>query len=234
MKAVVLAGGKGTRLLPYTTIIPKPLMPVGEKSILEVLLRQLEHYGVTDVTISLGHLGHLVQAVLGNGDKFAAKIDYSVEDEPLGTSGPLSLIPDLNDTFLVLNGDILTNIDLHRMIEFHRSNDSVATIATHRRSIDINYGVIHSSDCRLVNYSEKPTLDYEVSMGIYVLEPSVLKYISPSSYLDFPDLVQILMANGESVFTFPFDGIWYDLGRVEDFQRVQAQLEEMKEAIPFL
>jgi NDP-sugar pyrophosphorylase family protein len=234
MRAVVLAGGKGTRLYPYSTIVPKPLMPVGEKAILELLIQQLESFGVTRITISLGHLAHLIRAVLDNGTRFKALIDYSVEDSPLGTSGPLSLIPDLDDTFLVTNGDILSNIGLDKLVAYHRESGAVVTIATHRRQMQIDYGVIHSSSQRVVKYDEKPTIDYEVSMGIYICEPHILDFIPPSTYLDFPDLVHKLLKSGEPVATYPFDGIWYDLGRVDDFQNVQEQIDELAKEIPFL
>lgn len=232
MRAVILAGGKGTRLLPYTAILPKPLMPVGDQAILEILIRQIKNAGYRRITIALGHLAHLVQAVIRNGDSLGVEIDYSIEDQPLGTSGPLSLIPDLNETFLVLNGDILTDLDFQKMLAFHRDNNAVTTIATHKRVVNINYGIIRKNGLAVLGYDEKPAIHFEVSMGIYLFEPSVLDHIPNGSRLDFPDLVDILLGQGLRVVSYPHDGIWFDLGRVEDFHQVQKTADTLKEAIP--
>lgn len=233
MRAVILAGGKGTRLLPYTTVLPKPLMPIGDQAIVEILIRQLSHYGFQRITVALGHLAHLVQALLGDGEKLGVKIDYSVEDVPLGTSGPLALIRGLDETFLVANGDVLTDINLEKMLRFHREQNAVATIATHCRRVDINYGVIHRDGFRVARYDEKPVIDYEVSMGIYLFDPRVLRHIPPGRYLDFPDLVAKLLDSGMTVCSYPYDGIWFDLGRVEDFQAVHSAIDRLKDQIPF-
>jgi NDP-mannose synthase len=228
MRAVILAGGKGTRLLPYTAIVPKPLMPVGEQAIVEILIRQLRNHGCRRITVALGHLAHLVQAVLGNGDQFGVTIDYSVEDSALGTSGPLGLMKHLDDTFLVLNGDVLTNMDFTELKRFHKENGFIVTVACHERSANIDYGVIHNEGSRIVRYEEKPVMDFLVSTGVYVFEPGVLKYIEPGAYLDFPNLVNMLLENGETVGCYPFDGTWFDLGRVEDFQKVHELWDELK------
>lgn len=232
MRAVILAGGKGSRLLPYTTILPKPLMPVGEQAIIELLIRQLNHSGFTKITVALGHLAHLVQAVLGNGNGLGSEINYSIEHTPLGTMGPLRLIKDLDDTFAVLNGDVLTDIDFQDLLRFHRESHAEATIATHRRSVRIDYGVIIRNGASVVGYDEKPVLDYEVSMGIYILEPSILAHIG-DSYLDFPDLIKDLLNHGKKVASYPHDGIWFDLGRSQDFQKIQEIIETLSVKIPF-
>ncbi len=234
MRAIILAGGKGTRLQPYTTILPKPLMPVNQQSIVEIVIRQLKHHGFNHITLALGHLAHLVKAVLGNGNHLDVKIDYSLERVPLGTSGPLSLIPDLDDTFLVMNGDILSDLDFKDMLQFHRERQAVATIAVHRRKVHIDYGVLHRKEYRLLKYEEKPTIDYEVSTGIYIFQREVINYIHPGAYLDFPELVKMLMHDERPVMCYPFDGIWFDLGRVEDFQYVQERIDALEESIPFL
>ena len=228
MRAIILAGGKGTRLKPYTTILPKPLMPVGDQPILEILIRQLKRAGTTRITIALGHLANLVQAVLGSGDRFGVEIDYSLEDKALGTSGPLSLISGLTETFFALNGDILTDLDFRKLKQFHTENNAALTIASHQRAVHIDYGVLHREENRLTRYVEKPVIDYEVSMGIYVFEPRVLNYVPKGEYLDFPDLVQCLLANHEPVYCYPYNGIWFDLGRAEDFERAQ-ELQDMLE-----
>jgi NDP-mannose synthase len=234
MRAVVLAGGKGTRLHPYTAILPKPLMPVGDKSVLEVIVRQLKSCGVKHITISLGHLAHLVKAVLGNGDNLETKIDYTIEDSPMGTCGSLSLVHELTGPFLVVNGDVLTNLDFGKLMQFHMSQSAAVTIAAYKRSVSINYGVLKRSGHVLEDYNEKPALNYEVSMGVYVFDPCVLKYIPCKTFMDFPDVIKTLLASGKTVSIYPFDGIWYDLGRQEDFVEVLDQLNELKKCVSFL
>jgi NDP-mannose synthase len=234
MRAVILAGGQGTRLRPYTTILPKPLMPVGQRSIVEVIVNQLKQHGFNHITLALGHLAHLVQAVLGNGDKWEINIDYSLEEIPLGTGGPLALIGDLDGTFLVMNGDILSDIDFQDVLRFHKEQEAIATIAVHKRVVKIDYGVLRRAGYSLVTYQEKPVFDYEVSTGIYVMESSIMRYIIPFCHLDFPDLIQRLIGNGEKVACYPFSGIWYDLGRADDFRFVQDNVNKFKDAIPFL
>jgi NDP-mannose synthase len=233
MRAIILAGGKGSRLRPYTTVLPKPLMPVNGQPILEIILRQLRYYGFTHVTVALGHLAHLVQAVLGNGDAHDLTIDYSVEDVPLGTSGPLALIPNLSGTFLVMNGDVLTNINFLELVEFHKEQRSAVTIASHRRKVEIDYGVLRRNDYHLVGYDEKPRIHYEVSMGIYVFNSAVLRFIKPGEHMDIPDLIRMVVSDGEKVTCFPFDDIWFDLGRIDDFHMVDQQIDELKQRIPF-
>jgi NDP-mannose synthase len=234
MRAIILAGGKGTRVLPYPTIIPKPLIPVGDRPVVEILIDQLGSQGFDWVTVALGHLAHLVQAVLGHGERLGVKCDYAIEDTPLGTSGPLSAIKDITGTFLVLNGDLLTDIDFRDLVRFHCENGFSLTVASLERNINVDYGVIHRKGLEIVKYEEKPDISLIVSAGIYVLEPSVLKYITAGAYLDFPDLVQVLLNKGERIGCYPFHGIWYDLGRTEDFQIVQDSLSELKGKIPSL
>ncbi len=225
MKAIVLAGGKGTRLAPYTHILPKPLMPIGDMPILEVLIQQMKRSGITDVILTVGHLAHLLESYFQDGSKYGINIRYSREDEPLGTAGPLSLIQDLNDTFLVTNGDVLTTLDLRNLFEFHRQNDGCATIAMHERKVQIDLGVIQlDGGNKVVGYIEKPSMDYCASMGIYVFEPKVLDYIPKGKYLDLPDLVNILLENEERVIGFPFQGYWQDLGRSDDYQQANKDL----------
>jgi len=233
MRAIILAGGKGTRLLPYTTILPKPLMPIDQRPVVEIVIRQLQHHGFNRVTLALGHLAHLIQAVLGDGRHLQVQIDYSLEPAPMGTSGPLSLIRDLEDTFLVMNGDVLSDIDFTEILNFHQEQKATATIAVHRRKVHIDYGVLRRDGYRLLQYQEKPTIDYEVSTGIYMFQRKVIDYVAPYSYLDFPELVQVLINQNEKVVCYPFDGIWFDLGRVQDFQHVQDQIDHLKNSIPF-
>ena len=230
MRAVILAGGKGTRLLPYTTVIPKPLMPVGDRPILEVIIRQLKYYGFSSVTMAVGYLAELIEAYFSDGNKHGIKIDYSREEKPLGTIGSLSLIDGLDSTFLVMNGDVLTNLDYCRLVDFHEKNRAAATIATYNKQVKIDLGILEMDEgFRLKEFTEKPTLKYRVSMGIYVFEPEILSFIEPNGYLDFPDLVLALMKAGRKVMGFPFDGYWLDIGRHEDYVRAQEEFETLKE-----
>jgi NDP-sugar pyrophosphorylase family protein len=219
MKAVILAGGKGTRLAPYTTILPKPLMPVGEMPILEIVLRQLAGYGFEEITLAVGYLAELLMAYCGDGSKFGLKIKYSREEKPLGTAGPLSLVPDLDGTFLVMNGDLLTTLDYQKMYQFHRQRGAIATLASYERGVEIDLGVIETDEDNWVkDYIEKPTYKYSVSTGIYIFEPDVLEFISPNQHLDLPELILRLKRRGNPVNVFHFDGYWLDIGRHDDYE----------------
>jgi NDP-sugar pyrophosphorylase family protein len=220
VRAIILAGGRGTRLEPYTSVLPKPLMPVGDRAILEITMDRLVESGVSDVTLCVGHLGHLIEAVF-NGRPRSARLTYVREDEPLGTAGPLRLVDDLTGTFLLMNGDLLTDLDYSELVDVHRRAGNVVTIATHERHNKIDYGVLHvesGESPRLVRYEEKPEVVLTVSMGIYVMEPSVLEHV-PSGYFDFPDLIRVLLEEGLPVGTFPYPGFWLDIGRRDDYEQ---------------
>jgi NDP-sugar pyrophosphorylase family protein len=230
MKAVILAGGKGSRLAPYTKVLPKPLMPIGEDMpILEILLRQLKRFGVEEVTLAVGHSAGLLRAFFQDGKQLGLNISYSVEDQPLGTAGPLSLLTSLDDTFLVMNGDVLTTLHFADLINVHRRNGAIATIASHVRKVQIDLGVIRTNGhSEVIGYVEKPTYDFLVSMGIYVFEPRVLSYIGYHEHLDFPNLVLRLLDAGERIVSYPFDGYWEDLGRLEDYEQAVRDFEGLK------
>ncbi len=231
MQAVILAGGRGRRLRPYTTVLPKPLMPLGDMPIIEVVLRQLAASGFDQVTVAVGYLAELLMAYCGDGSKFGLKLSYSREEEPLGTAGPLALIDGLRlgDTFLVMNGDVLTSLDLRGLVQQHQASGAAATIATHQRQQQINYGIIESDqESRVTAYIEKPVHRYQVSMGIYVLEPAVLDFVPRGQYLDLPDLVRQLMAAGWPVMAYPFDGYWLDIGRHDDYEQAVEEFEAMR------
>lgn len=230
MKAVILAGGKGTRLRPYTTILPKPLMPIGDMPILEILLRQMKRAGVRDAVLTVGHLSEFLRMFFQDGQRLGMNVSYSYEEAPLGTAGPLALVGGLTDTFMVANGDVLTTLPIAELIAFHRDTKSAATIAMHRRQVHIDLGVIQlDDDHRVTGYIEKPTYDFMVSMGIYVFEPRVLEFIPSNVYLDFPDLVQRLIDAGERVSGFPFEGYWQDLGRPDDYERAIEDFDRMRD-----
>jgi NDP-mannose synthase len=225
VRAVILAGGRGRRLEPYTSVLPKPLMPVGDRAIVEVIVDRLVEFGITDITLCVGYLAHLIEALF-NGRPRGARMTYVHEDAPLGTAGPLRLVEKLDRTFLVMNGDLLTDLRFDELVDLHRRAGNVVTIATHERRQVIDYGVLHTEQGespRLVAYDEKPEQALTVSMGVYVMEPEVLDLIPASGYFDFPQLVQRLLDEGRTVGTFPFSGVWLDIGRRDDYERVLEQ-----------
>jgi NDP-sugar pyrophosphorylase family protein len=230
VKAVVLAGGKGTRLAPYTHILPKPLMPIGDMPILEVMLKQMKQAGISDVILTVGHLANLLRTFFMDGQQLGLNISYSYEEKPLGTAGPLSLIKDLDSTFLVTNGDVLTTLDLKELIAFHKAQGGIATIAVHQRQVKVDLGVVQwGGNNAIKGYIEKPTYDYTVSMGVYVFEPAVMKYIPFNVYLDFPELVLKMINAGEKVVGYAFDGYWMDLGRPDDYAQAAEDFSSMRE-----
>lgn len=233
MQAIIIAGGKGTRLMPYTTIFPKPLMPIKHKPILEIVIQQLKSHGLNEITINVGHLAELITAFFGDGSKFGVKIRYLREDRPLGTVGALGFCKNaLNESFLMMNGDVLTTLNYSDLINYHHRSGAIATIALNKRSTQIDFGVAEvQDDNTIVKYVEKPKVEHLVSMGIYVFEPAVLGYIKPSEYLDFPNLVNKLIADGENVKGFVFDGYWLDIGRPEDYQKANDDIDEMTDKL---
>jgi NDP-mannose synthase len=231
MRAVILAGGRGTRLRPFTASFPKPLVPLGDRPVVELLIRNLVDAGISDITLTLGHLAELVQAYFQHRRRLpdGLNLQYVVEDEPTGTAGSLSLVTGLDETFLVMNGDLLTDLDFNELIAFHRAQGAVLTIATQRRHVKIDLGVLEfNAEAALTNYIEKPEHSYHVSMGVYVYEPEVLRYIKPGEYLDFPDLVLRLLGSGQRVSAYLTDCLWLDIGRPDDYARAQ-QLVDARE-----
>jgi NDP-mannose synthase len=221
-RVVILAGGRGRRLEPYTSVLPKPLMPIGNRSILEILVNQLADAGFRNVTFCVGYLSHLIRAVFDNGPGERVDITWAKELEPLGTAGPLRLVSGLDDTFLAMNGDLLTTLDYGALLDHHRESGNALTIATHRRRVQSDYGVLHLGDGtdaqRVFAYQEKPEMIWNVSMGIYVLEPATLSFIPENGQFDFPDLVQALLDGGLPVGAYVHDGLWLDIGRHEDYE----------------
>jgi NDP-sugar pyrophosphorylase family protein len=225
VRAVILAGGRGTRLAPYTSILPKPLMPIGEdQAILEVVLERLFQAGIEHATLCVGYLSHLIRAVLDNGGARGSfpKLTYVQESKPLGTAGPLRLVPDLDETFLMMNGDVLTKLDYRELIAHHERSGNVLTIVTHRRVVKVDYGVLYvsaASGTDLVEaFEEKPEIPLTVSTGVYVVEPEIMEHVPAVGYFDFPDLVQALLRAGVPVGAYEYDGFWLDLGRPEDYE----------------
>ena len=232
MRAVILAGGRGTRLEPYTTVLPKPLMPVGGMPVLELLIRQLQRRGVRDITIAVGYLGSLITAYFGDGHQFDVHIEYSIEPEPRGTAGPLALIRNLTEPFLLLNGDLLTDLDFGRMAEAHRTSGAVATLGLFLRETRIDLGVIETDATNaVISYTEKPTFNYRASMGAYVFDTRVLDHVPPGVRFDLPDLVRALIASGERVNAYDHTGYWLDIGNRSDYDRAQQDFETMRPAL---
>lgn len=227
-RAVIMAGGKGTRLLPYTTVLPKPLMPVGDQPILERVLQSISQSGIRKVTVCVGHLSELIMAFFGKGEKWGLEIEYAVEDRPLHTIGPLNAINGLGDNFLVLMGDVLTDLDLRSLWTDHICSQSILTVATFRREVAVDFGVIRytSSDRLVRSFEEKPVLSYDVSMGIYVLNKRCLDYIPKGQRFGFDQLVLSLLAAQEPVRAFPHTGKWLDIGRHEDYQIANEEAAE--------
>jgi NDP-mannose synthase len=231
LRAVILAGGKGTRLAPYTASFPKPLVPLGDVPVLEILINRLLQYGIADITLSLGHLAELIRAYMQHRRCLSDRctLHYVEEVQPTGTAGSLALVPSLDETFMVMNGDLLTNLDFHALVEFHRAQGAVLTIAVQKREVKIDLGVIeYNGGCTVKRYLEKPRSTYNVSMGIYVYEPKVLQYIEAGQYLDFPDLVEKLLAAKERVCAFASDCVWLDIGRPDDYAHAQQLFTDRK------
>lgn len=219
MKAVILAGGKGTRLKPYTITIPKPLVPIGDYPILEIVIRQLRKHGFKDIILTVNHMSELIEAYFKDGEKFGVKIKYSKEETPLGTAGPLSLIEDISEDFLVMNGDILTDLDFTKLIEYHKKGKHTATIVTFKKKISIDLGVLKiNKDKTVKEYIEKPTLSYDVSTGIYIFNKKVLSFIEKNRRFNLPELVRLLTKNSEAVKVYEFEGAWFDIGTPSDYE----------------
>jgi NDP-sugar pyrophosphorylase family protein len=205
------------------------MMPIGDKTILEILLYQMKAAGINHVTLTVGHMAGLMRAFFQDGSQYDLDIQYAYETTPLGTAGPLANITHLKNTFLVANGDVLSLLPIRDLVQFHKESDAICTIAMHERTVKIDLGVIEmDGDHQVINYIEKPSIDYRVSMGLYVFEPRVLQYIPPGQYLDFPDLVQKLLAAGERVLGFPYEGYWQDLGHPDDYDQAVNDFDSLR------
>ncbi|EKR34191.1 nucleotidyl transferase [Leptospira interrogans serovar Hebdomadis str. R499] len=231
-RAIILAGGKGTRLRPYTTVLPKPLMPIGEYPILEVIVKQLVSSGFTHITMAVNHQAQLIQAFFQDGSKWNTKIDYSLEDKPLGTMGPLKLVSDLPSDFLVMNGDVLTDIDFSAFYKIHVESKSIFTISSKKRKQLIDYGVLET-DSRglLIGFREKPTQDYEVSMGVYMVNQAALDFIPKDSIFGFDHLMLKLIEINRPISVLPHEGYWLDIGRPDDYEKAIDEFETIKDIL---
>jgi NDP-sugar pyrophosphorylase family protein len=231
-RAVVLAGGLGTRLRPYTISLPKPLMPVGEFPILEIIVRQLVHHGYGRITLAVNHQAELMRAYFADGSRWGVAIDYSLETRPLGTMGPLRLAEDLPEHFLVMNGDILSDLNYAAFLDEHAENQRLFSISASQREQHIDYGVLQSGeDGKLTGFEEKPRLPYLVSMGVYAVNRSLLERIPEGRAFGFDELVLGLLADELAVDVRPHSGYWLDIGRPDDYQRAVDEWPELRVAL---
>ncbi|GAK57158.1 mannose-1-phosphate guanyltransferase [Candidatus Vecturithrix granuli] len=229
MQAIILAGGKGTRLKPFTTNFPKPLVPVDDTPILEIVLRQLKYYGFTEIILAVNHLAEIIMAFFGHGEKLGMNITYSLEDQPLGTAGPLSLIQNLHENFLVMNGDTLTTINYKQLFDYHVQQHNDVTISVYKKEVKIDLGVLETEGPRFQRYIEKPTYYFEVSMGIYVFHKEMIQNIPLGAYMDMPDLISKLHCLNKQVRCFRGEYYWLDIGRIEDYEKATDLFQERRE-----
>ena len=228
-RAVILAGGRGTRLYPYTVVLPKPLMPIGEFPILEVIIRQLAQYGFDHVTMAVNHQAEIIKAFFQNGEKWGIHIDYSLENKPLSTMAPLRIISELPDNFLVMNGDILTDLNFSDFYEEHVTSQKIFTVSSYKREQKIDYGVLEvDSYGHLSAFKEKPSSHHIVSMGIYMVNHNILNFIPKNESYGFDNLMLDLLKSKKSVAVKTFTGYWLDIGRPDDYMQAIAEFEKLR------
>jgi len=230
MRAVIMAGGKGTRLRPFTTLIPKPLVPIGGNSaVIEIIIQQLVRDGFDHITVCLNHQANLIRSYLGNGEKWGICIDYSTELQPLGTMGPLTLIPDLPESFLIMNGDVLCDIDYAAFLQFHTSNDNQVTVSTFKRGFQVEFGVLETGALgRIVGFKEKPQVEYQVSMGVYCMRRSEVEEIPRDSPYGFDHLMLDGIQMKKKIVAKLHEGFWVDIGRPDEYDYCNENFEELK------
>jgi NDP-sugar pyrophosphorylase family protein len=227
-RAIILAGGKGTRLRPYTIALPKPLVPIGEKPILEIIIMQLIRSGFEHITITINHFADIIKSFFGDGSKWRVKIDYSLEEKPLSTMGPLNLIADLPENFLIMNGDVLSDVDFEGLYDFHIFKNSIFTISSYARKQKTDYGVLEiDSNDKLSGFKEKPVEQYDVSMGIYMANKKILRYIPNNKFYGFDSLMHDLIKNNNLPFIKRHDGYWFDIGRPDDYEEAANHADKI-------
>jgi NDP-sugar pyrophosphorylase family protein len=226
-RAIILAGGKGIRLKPYTIALPKPLVPIGDMPILEIIINQLKRYGFNHITITLNHMADIIKAFCGDGSRWNIKIDYSMETKQLSTMGPLTLIPDLPEDFLVMNGDVLTDLDFNLLYKYHIDNQNNFTIASYKRIDKIDYGVLNrNSQNKLTKFDEKPSYEFLVSMGVYVVNKKIIRYIPKDTFFGFDHLMNMLISKSELPSVYEFSGRWLDIGRPDDYEKATSEMDK--------
>ncbi|HET6403738.1 MAG TPA: nucleotidyltransferase family protein [Candidatus Thermoplasmatota archaeon] len=228
LEAVVMAGGFGTRLLPLTKDVPKPMLPVGDKPLLERLVLQLRDAGVQQVSLTTHYQADKIRAHFGDGAAFGVSLEYVAEEKPLGTAGALGLLPPSDRPRLVINGDILTRVDFRAMLAFHEEQKADLTVGVRQYELQVPYGIIHSRGAVVERIEEKPRLSFFVNAGIYLLSPSAHAEITPGERLDMPDLIGRLIAKGRTVASFPVHEYWLDIGRLSDYEQAQRDVESWR------
>lgn len=228
MRAIIIAGGKGRRLKPYTTAIPKPLVPIGNKfTILEIILIQLSNQGFNHITLAVNHMGKLMESFFGNGKKFGIKIDYSYEKNELGTIAPLRNIKNLPENFLVMNSDILTNINFASLLKYHKNNNNLSTITTCKMSMASEFGVVNINNNKIINFKEKPKIKQNVCIGINCFNKKIINFIPKNQKFSFDDLLIHLIKRQQIINNFYFNGFWLDMGRPEDYDRINNEFTRL-------
>lgn len=233
MHVAILAGGRGVRLRPYTTALPKPLVPIGgEYAILDIILQQLKMQGFTRVTLAIGHLGSLIRAFVGDGSQWGLDVDYSEEDRPLSTMGPLlNFLNRLPEHFLVMNGDVLTDLNYARLVRGHIRSRAPLTVATYQRHVKIDFGTLETTNGQIVKFSEKPSLSYQVNMGVYAMSRSALAHYPKNTAFGFDDLIHDLLARRIPPRAAQFNGYWMDIGRPEEYDEANRRFEELRPSL---
>ncbi len=232
MKAVVLVGGRGVRLMPYTTTIPKPLMPLGDEAILDAVLRQLAHHKFEEAILAVGYLAELIMAYVGDGRRRGIPVRYVREEAPLGTAGPLAKIKELTEPFLVMNGDVLADVDFGALRAAHEGSGATATVVAAPREVPINLGLLETdAEGYVTGYIEKPNYQFLASAGIYVMDPRVLSFLPKGERFDLPDLVLALIKAGQPVKAFTHHGYWLDIGRHDDYERAQEEFDLLRRSM---
>lgn len=224
MKAVILAGGIGSRLRPFTEIIPKPLLPVGEKSVLEIQISNLKKHGFDTIYFATNYKSEYIENFFGDGSKYGVDLQISKEDEPLGTAGPLSLLENkLKEPFLVINGDVLTNMDCKKMYDFANTRDSILTVGTKTITRPFEFGKIYQDGEFITGIEEKPNIKYEILAGIYVMRPGVLEYIPKNKYFGIDELIKVLLKQQLPILKYEVSEFWLDIGQIEDYEKAQTE-----------
>ncbi len=231
MRAIIMTGGRGVRLRPYTDVLPKGLLPVGGKPILETIITQLRRSGFQQITLVCGYLGWLIETYFGDGGRLGVHLDYYTESEPKGTIGALRDLGEWSEPRLVMNCDVLTTLDYQGLFRYHKANSPLITVASQMKSIPISLGVVETDEERVTGLFEKPETKVQVSMGIYVVEPKALDYIPQNACFDAPQLIQSALKNGQKVLQFRNDAYWLDIGTPEDYQSAQGKFQELHDAI---
>lgn len=227
--AVILSGGLGTRLKPFTNAIPKPLLPIGEKAVLEIQIEKLKAYGFDEVILATNYKSEYIERFFGDGSRYGVKLYISKEEEPLGTAGPIRLLEDrLKEPFLVMNGDILTTVDFGRMYDFALGQEALLTVGIKKMIMPYAFGNIFFDGDHVTGIQEKPDLVTYAMAGIYIMKPGIMDNIPPNSYYGIDKLIQKMLARGQDVLKYEIKEYWLDIGRVDDYEKAQEEFAKQQ------